>query len=328
MNAARLSLTLPLVLLAACGGGGDGGGANTPPPRAGFDINSGNGLQVAQVTYRSAAASGEIAGLAGSTGLTGNAGGSPARAALAKAPAGSVAAVIAQSVTIGPSTYPCAVSGDMTLTAEIDDPLTLTAGDTIIVTYDNCDDGFGEVIDGTLDSVVDAFTGDVLAGAYDMTMTMELIDFQVASATETLLANGDGTATIDSLAAPYVEASVSGDSMTSDLNGSTETLTNYASAQTVNAGVSPSPYTLTASGTLDSSQLDGAVTYSTPLMFEGEDDNYPHVGQMLIAGDGSSARIIAQPNAIDVVIEIYDNATGTGTPTDMINTTWAELAGE
>ena len=115
--------------------------------------------------------------------------------------------------------------------------------------------------------------------------------------------------------------------MLSDLNGSTELLTNYRSEQTVDGGIFPSPYTLTASGTLDSSQLDGSVTYSTPVMFQGEDANYPYVGEMLVAGDGSSARIIAQPNAIDVVIEIYDNPTASGAPTNTINTTWTELAG-
>jgi hypothetical protein len=327
MKTARLSLILPLFLLAACGGGSDNGGNSNPPPRAGFGINAANGMHVSQVTYQSASSSGEIAGLAGNSGLTGNNGGGLAKPGLAQAPAGSIGSVL-QKVPLGPTTLPCAVTGDVTISGDIADPLTLTAGDTIIVDYNNCDDGVGEVIDGTLDSVVDAFQGDVLGGAYDMTMTMELIDFQVTSGTDVLLGNGDGTATINSLAAPYVEASVSGQSMLSDLNGSTELLTNYASAQTVNPGISPSPYTMTASGTLDSSQLDGAVTYSTETMFEGEDANYPHVGAMLIVGDGSSARMIAQPNAIDVVIEIYDNTAGTGTPTDIINTTWAVLAGE
>jgi hypothetical protein len=84
---------------------------------------------------------------------------------------------------------------------------------------------------------------------------------------------------------------------------------------------------VTASGTLDSSQLTGAITYSTPVTLEGEDANYPNAGEFLIAGDGSSARLIAQANAIDVVIEIYSNTTGTGTPDDVIMTTWAELAG-
>ena len=326
MKIARISLLLPLVLLSACGGGSDNNGNNNPPPRDAFNINAGNGLMVSQVTYQSAASSGEIAGLAGNSGLTGNGGGGLAKPGLAQAPAGSIGSVL-QKVPLGPTTLPCAVMGEVTISGNVADPLTLTAGDRIIVDYDNCDDGVGEVIDGTLDSTVDAFTGDVLGGVYDMTMTMELVMFQVTSATDVLMANGDGTATINSLATPYVEASVSGESMMSDLNGSTETLTNYASAQTVDAGISPSPYTLTASGTLDSSQLDGSVTYSTPVMFEGEDANYPHVGEMLIAGDASSARVIAQPNAIDVVIEIYDNTTGTGTPADTINTTWVELAG-
>ena len=275
------TLILPLFLLAACGGGSDNGGNNNPPPRAGFEITSANGFDVAQVTYQSAAASGEIAGLAGNTGLTGNGGGGLAKPGLAQQPGGSIG-VMLQKVPIGPTTLPCAVTGEITLSGALEDPLTLTAGDTIIVDYDNCDDGIGETIDGTLDSLVDAFTGDVLGGSYDMTMTMNLINFQVTSANDVLLGNGDGTATINTLQAPYVEASVSGRSMLSDLNGQTETLTNYASAQTVDAGISPSPYTLMASGTLDSSQLDGAVTYSTPVMFEGEDTNYPHVGQMLI----------------------------------------------
>jgi hypothetical protein len=305
MKCLAITLILPLFLLTACGGGSDNGGNNNPPPRAGFEITAANGFDVAQVTYQSAAASGEIAGLAGNTGLTGNGGGGLAKPGLAQQPGGSIG-VMLQKVPIGPTTLPCAVSGEITLSGALEDPLTLTAGDTIVVDYDNCNDGIGD---------------------YDMTMTMNLISFQVTSATDVLLGNGDGTATINTLQAPYVEASVSGMSMLSDLNGQTETLTNYASAQTVDAGISPSPYTLTASGTLDSSQLDGAVMYSTPVMFEGEDTNYPHVGQMLIAGVDSSARIIAQANAIDVVIEIYSNTTGTGTPDDTIMTTWAELAG-
>ena len=89
----------------------------------------------------------------------------------------------------------------------------------------------------------------------------------------------------------------------------------------------PSPYTLLTSGTLDSSELSGSVTYSTPVTFEGFDANYPNAGVMLIVGDASSARIIAQANGIDVVVEIYSNTTGEGTPDQTIMTTWTELAG-
>jgi hypothetical protein len=158
-------------------------------------------------------------------------------------------------------------------------------------------------------------------------MTLLLTNFQVTTADDVLLANGDGTAALNTLAAPYVEAAVSGRSMLTDTNTSTETLSNYSSAQTVDGTVAPAPYTLLTSGTLDSSQLSGSVTYSTPVMFEGLDANYPNVGEMLIVGDASSARIIAQANGVDVVIEIYSNTTGEGTPDETISTTWTELAG-
>ena len=47
----------------------------------------------------------------------------------------------------------------------------------------------------------------------------------------------------------------------------------------------------------------------------------------IVGGTGSSALLIAQPNAVDVVIELYSNTTATGEPDDTIMTTWAELAG-
>ncbi|NIL94386.1 MAG: hypothetical protein GTO71_08100 [Woeseiaceae bacterium] len=327
MKYANFAHLVPLLFLAACGGGNsdNNGGNNNPPPSAAMGIDAGNALLVAQVTYQSASSSGDFAGLAGNTGLTGNAGGGLAKPAIGSA---SIFDAILQ-VPVGPIELPCAVSGTYTISGDLADPVggTLTAGDSLAAEYNACDDGVGEVLDGTIEFDVDAISGDITSGAYELTMTMRLINFQSTTAEDVLMANGDGTATINTLAAPYVEASVSGGSMMTDTNASTQTLTLYASAQTVDTGIVPSPFTLTTSGTLDSSDLTGSVTYSTPLMFEGFDANYPHVGQLLIVGDASSARIIAQANAIDVVIEIYSNTTGTGTPDTTINTTWTELAG-
>lgn len=321
-----LYLALLPLLLAACGGSGnDNDGGGNPPPSAAIGIDAGNALEVAQVTYQSAAASGDIASLGGDTGLTGNAGGG-----LLKPDTGTPGIIdTVLQVAVGPLELPCLVSGTLTISANLDDPTgqTLSAGDTISATYDACNDGVGEVLDGTLDIEILAINGDINSGLYEMTMQMLLDSFQSTTATDVLMANGDGTATINTLQTPYVEASVSGRSMLTDTNTSTETLTNYASAQTLDTGVSPSPYTLQASGTLDSSQLAGSVTYSTPVMFQGFDANYPRTGEMLIVGEASSARLVAQENAVDVVIEIYSNTTGTGTPDSTIDTTWAELAG-
>ena len=327
MKRASLPVLFSLSLLAACGGSNDDDGSNSgnPPLGAAAPITSGNGLLVAQVTYQSASSSGDVAGLAASNGLTGTSGGGLYKPAVNQP--GIIDSLM--QVAIPEIVSPCAVSGTVTISGNLEDPITptLTAGDTIRADYDNCDDGIGEIIDGTIDFEVDAFSGDALGGLYDMTMTLLLDNFQVTTADDVLLANGDGTASLNTLQAPYVEAAVSGQSMLTASNTSTETLSNYSSAQTFDGTLSPAPYTLLTSGTLDSSQLNGSVTYSTPVMFEGFDANYPYVGEMLIVGEASSARLIAQENAIDVVIEIYSNSTGEGTPDETIMTTWAELAG-
>ena len=326
MKRASIPAVISLALLTACGGGSDSNGNNgNPPPGAAVPITSGNGLLVAQVTYQSASSSGELAGLAASNGLTGSAGGGLFKPDISKP--GIVDSLM--QVPIPETVLPCAVSGTLTISGDLADPITptLSTGDTITADYDNCDDGIGEVIDGVIDFEVDAFSGDALSGIYDMTMTMLLGNFQVTTADDVVLANGDGTATLNTLQAPYVEAAVSGRSMLSSNNASTATLTNYSTAQTFDGTVLPSPYTMLTSGTLDSSELSGSVEYSTPVMFEGFDANYPVVGELLIVGEGSSARIIAQANGVDVVVEIYSNTTGTGTPDETIMTTWTELAG-
>jgi len=334
MQRNTLNSLIPLFFLAACSGSdngltGPGNDGDPPPPPAGFTIDSANGMEVSQVAYQSVVTSGDFAGLAGS-GLTANSGGGLAKPTMPQHPGGVLARLL-EKVPVGPTVVDCAAGGTVTVTMEIADLLLLTQGglsqgDTILNEYANCNEGFGETVDGDVDSEVDAFAGNILANIYDFTMTLTLTDFQVATATDVITANGDGTATLNTMNAPYVEASVSGNSMTTDTNSSSETLSDYSSVQTLDAGVIPSPYTMDASGTLDSSLLAGAITYSTPVMFQGFDADYPVAGELLIAGEGSSARIIAQANGVDVVIEIYSNETGTGTPDDTINTTWAELA--
>ena len=332
MKRITFNCLIPIFFIAACSGGSggiSGNGNNNNPPPAGLTIDSANGLEVSQVAYQSVVSSGDMAGLAGS-GVTADSGGGLAKPTMPSQPGGLLAGIL-QKVPVGPTEIDCAAGGKVTVTMEIVDILTfaqgvLSAGDTILNEYAMCDEGFGEVIDGDIDSEVDAFAGNILANVYDLTMTLTLIDFQVAAGGDVVTANGDGTAVLNTLNAPYVEASVSGNLMTTDTNNSSETLSNYSSAQTLDAGVIPSPYTMVASGTLDSSQLAGAITYSTPVMFEGFDAGYPNAGELLIVGDGSSARIIAESNGVDVTIELYSNTTGSGTPDDTIMTTWAELA--
>jgi len=332
MTRATFSTLIPLILLAGCGSsdGGIGDQGNNNPPPAGFAITTANGAQASQVAYQAALGSGDIAGLAGSTGLTANAGGGLAKPGLQPQLGGTLAGIM-QKVPVGPSVTNCLSGGTVTVTMEVDDINVLaagmlSAGDTILAEYDVCNEGLGEVIHGEIDSEVDAFDGNIFAFAYDMTMTMNMTGFQITTDGDVFTANGDGTATLNTLTPQYVEASVIGNLMTTDTNSGSETLSNYSSAQTLDARVSPAPYTMTASGTVDSSNLAGAVTYSTPTLFQGFDADYPNAGVLLVVSDSGSATLTAETNGVDVTIRIYASNDGTGDPADTIMTTWAELA--
>jgi hypothetical protein len=335
MKRATFSTLIPLILLAGCGSSDGGisppGDNNPPPPPAGFAITSANGMQVSQVAYQAVITSGDIAGLAGSSGIAANPGGGLAKPGIQEQFAGTLAGIL-QKVLVGPTVVDCLSGGTVTVTMDVADLNVLlggmlSVGDTILTEYAMCDEGLGEVINGTIDSEVDAFNGNILVSSYDMTMTMNVTNFQVTTAADVITGNGDATATLNSLAAPYVEASVTGNLMTTDTNSSFNTLSNYSSAQTLDATVSPAPYTMDSSGTLDSSELAGAVTYSTPTLFQGFDTDYPNAGVLLVSSASGSATLTAEMNGVDVTIRIYSSADGTGDPVDTIMTTWAELAG-
>ena len=212
------------------------------------------------------------------------------------------------------------------MSGDLADPITptLTEGDVINVDADNCDDGLGEVLDGLLAFSVDAFEGDLLSGLYNLTMSMTLTDLSVQAAGQTVVSSGDATVMLNTLSAPSVSAEVSGNSLTTQIGSVTESLSGFLSAQTVDAGQTPAPYTLDSSGSLDSSELAGTVSFSTPVTFMGFDTDYPQTGELLVTGASSSARLIAL-DAVNVRVEIDSN--GDGTVDDVIDTTWADLTG-
>lgn len=321
----RVSTTLALALgLAACGGGGGSSSdPNTPPPPStSLAITSGNAVSAAEATWASANSSLGITDLVGNTGLVASAPGGISKTDGSFFKTGSLIGVLHQ-IPVGPDVFPCQVSGTVTVSGDLANPLTLTANDTLNVDSDACDDGLGEVVDGLLAFTVEEFEGDLFAGAYLLTMGMRLTDFQITTSADVLTSFGDARVTLDTRAAPAVSASVSGASLTTDSDTKSTTLTGFASAQAVDAGLQPAPYTLDSSGMLDDTELSGAVSYSTPVIFQGFDVDYPSSGELLIQGDSSSARLIAIDN-VNVRIEIDNN--GDNTVDDTIDTSWAALA--
>ena len=319
INALAIAVAMTV---AACGGSSDGGGLAGPvSPQSDLSIDSGNGQDVARASFLAATRSIDLAGLVGNSGVVAGSGAGISKPAAPGTIAKPVRVAIS-SVPFGPETLPCDVSGSITVSGDLANPTTLSAGDVINIDADNCDDGLGEVIDGEINFSVDAFNGDIFSSLYDMTMSMDISNFQVTTTADVVMSNGDTTVRLNTLTTPAVSASVSGLSLTIDSNSSLESLTNYASNQTIDGGVTPSPFTMDSSGTLDTSQLTGVVNYSTPVVFQGFDSDYPSSGELLVSGANSSARLIAVDN-VNVRVEI--DIDGDGMVDDTIDTTWDEL---
>ena len=311
-------------IIAGCGGSSDGGGigvgappASVPPPD--LELTSNNGMQVLQAAYLTASSSGDMAGLVTNTGISADPG------TVSKLPGqlSKPLSLAVSSVPVGPETVPCNVSGTITISGELENPLTLSPGDTIDIDADNCDDGLGEVTGGLISTTVDAFAGDIASGAYDMTMTIVLTNFQVTTADDVLLSNGDVTVMLDTTTPLFVDASVRGDSVATSSNARTETLYEYLTAQTIDSGITPSPFTMTASGTIDSSELGGVVEYSVPVTFQGFDNDYPSSGEFLVTGAGGSTIRLVTVDNVNIIIEI--DSDGVAPAEETINTTWAEF---
>ena len=229
---------------------------------------------------------------------------------------------VLEKVPFGPDEFNCFPSGTFSISGDVENPLTLTADDTFTVLYTMCDDGNGEVVDGQIDFTVGDFTGDLQGGVYMLAMDAIVTNLQVITGSDTLTHNGDTALTLDTTDAPFIDAGTSGTSMTIDSNASSETLMNFQSSQTVDGAQQNLPYTMSASGTIDTTQLSGVVRYSTPLQFSGEGADYPSAGVLLVEGANSSARLTAVDN-VNVMLELDVN--GDGVVDQTIETTWVGL---
>lgn len=326
-----LILTLGAVsLLTACGDGNgiseDKSGNNNGNGNGGAggdtSITVANAMTVTNLTYQVALSTGAAAEFSGGTGLLSSSSSPISKIDGSFATANAANATTA-SIPIPPTVENCPVSGTSTLSGDIADPITptFTQNDYFEILYAACDDGFS-VIDGQLLYTVDAFSGDLLSGVYDLTMTATFTDFQIATSEDTLVSNGDVTVRLDSQVVPTITTTVSGTSLTIDGGTDAQTLSNFASMHSQNIELVPSPYDQTSSGTLDSTRLPGVVTYSTPVPFSGFDSDYPSEGEFLISAPNSSAKLIAVDN-INILIEV--DADGDGVVDDTIESTWAAL---
>ncbi len=331
MKCSLIVSTAAFFLISACGGGGGSAPAVSPDPS--LEITSNNAAQVAKIAYEAALESQQLSDAGGGGFFIGSAQNIVSKIDGNLAASAKTGNSFSQ-VPIPEETVPCAVSGSKTISGEISDPITptLTAGDFFQTEYTACDEGLSEVTDGIVRIDIDAFSGDMLSELFSMTMTLTLTSFQVSmfegqstTPIDVFTSNGGATLSVDTTNLPFVSSIINGDSLVVDSNASSESLTDFASAFTVDGNLFPSPYTASASGTLDSTQLAGIIRYSNLIRFEGLGSDYPGSGEFLVEGLGSSLLLVADSN-VDVRILIDLGADGTIDET--INTTWAELAAQ
>lgn len=322
MKRTHLGLLAASILASACGSDGGNSFSGTEPVSGSFGIDSSNGVAATRQSYGAVMASGGIAEIGGPVGVASAPPNGASIASHAATPEDVVLNVVSL-VPFGPDVQPClGGTGTVTMSGDIAVPGTLTAGDFFVIEYDLCDEGAGEVIDGIITLTVRDFSGDLFLGTYLLSMDADIDTLSVATGTDTLIADGDATVTLDTMDAPFVVTSVSGSRITQSSNAGTETLTSYSSSQTFDGNQDPAEYTMDASGSLDSSQLPGSVTYSTESTFRGFVPAYPSEGTLLVRGDNSSARLVVVDDA-NVRVEIDSN--GDGVADDMIDLTWDEF---
>lgn len=322
MKRIPIGLLATAFITSACGGGDGSPFGGTDPVSDSFVIDSGNGVAATRLSYEAVLASGNIAEIGGPAGLSSAPSDGSAIARQGATPE-DLALDVVSLIPFGPDVEPClGGTGTVTLSGDIAVPGTLTPGDVFRIEYDLCDNGQGEVIDGIIELTVRDFGGDLFLGTYLLSMDAVIDTLSVATGTDTLVADGDATISLDTLEAPYIETGVSGSSITQSSNAGTETLTGYSSNQTLDGNQDPAEYTMEAAGGLDSSQLPGTVDYSTVSTFRGYVPGYPREGSLLVRGDNSSARLVVLDES-SIRIEIDSN--GDGSADDVIDLTWDEF---
>lgn len=328
MKRALYLISAATLLVSACGGS-SGGAPQSPPPPGGtmtsLVVTTNNAKPAVRTAYNATSVSMETGDMVGGPGIVSTPGGLQ-KPAMPSGFAGVIDTVI-RKVPITEVTG-CGIDGTTgTQTTTIDFAIlgTLTAGDTIVVEFDNCDQGLGEVLNGRMEMTVATFTGDLLVtGLYQLEMDVQLVDFRLTTALIEILQNGDSTVSLDNTGMPLITMSISGNSMATVTNNSTQIISNFSTAQSIDTSVQPEPYTMDTSGTVDSTDLGGIIDYSTPVTFQGAGDGYPFAGELLVVGaDNASIRLVVLD---DLNVRIDTDTDGDGNVDSSETTTWDDIA--
>jgi hypothetical protein len=319
-------------ILGACGGGGGGSDGGSSGGIAASDpvtVSAANAEQVASAT------------LDASSGLAGNTAGAFALvpAAVGDVPSGqtNVIETIIDLVKKAPSLLPgdssmvkpaaveslaqnCdsgTVSGSFN---DADNDLTLSTGDTINMTANNCT--FGDVImNGSLSISHVVVSGDEFAPPYSIQFTLQATNFSVSSGGEVVVLNGGGTigeSTNDDIS---FTSTFSGKGIELAAGGDSLILTDYNIQETENQATGE--YSISINGTISSSNLGGSVTVTTDITLTGVGAFDADVGQITCVGAGNTSVTLIAVDSLNVRLEVDEN--GDGTVDQTLSAAWSDL---
>ena len=215
----------------------------------------------------------------------------------------------------------CPVDGTVDITATLANPPQLTVGDRIIFVFDNCDDGEGWVISGTVDLTIAALQGDpqtdVVLTGFDVLLT----DVTLTDGIDTFTANGDFRLTLDALAFPVITMTVTGQELALGVGTTVTTFIEFEHSATLDGDL----FAAEAFGRMSSPSLGGSVDYETTAVIRAIGNFDPYEGAILVSGAGRTSVRIVIVDSSHVTLEIDTN--GDGVVDNFVDTNWAVLNG-
>jgi hypothetical protein len=332
-----LCISLVALGVAACGGGSGGGGGGGGSSSSGTVVptavisNSNQGV-VAQDTT-----TGSFAPLMGAQSLTGvDVSNDSAIFAAVREQIDNLPQYMAQAVSqphvagvVSSSTSSCTLGGSLSASVnDADNSSTVTAGDSVTITANNCVLAQG-TISGSMTLAVGSWSGSLTSSPpnYNMSLTISYSNFNLVASSYTSSLNGSMSTTIRAVGNYTQYASVSATSLTASATflgvSRTRTLSNYtASYQRAPDANYVSHTDYTVSGALSSSGLGVANTFTfstvTPMRVLGA-QTYPSSGQVVITGASNTRLRLTALSNTQVQEELDANGDGSYENTSVVN---------
>lgn len=328
-----LCLCFSIGLVAACGGGSDGGGVTTTTTPAA--ITSANAPAISASVVNATQTSADLDDFGSMFLLQGAAVGRNAGPgglyfkfleSLAAKTGGIRLQVELPPTDVSQELCTNFPAGTATISGEVADLTgSITQGDRIAADFNNCDFGVGLVLSGGWEITIGSFSPPDLfenpfVSQFQLTLSIDFQNLSVSENGQTYSAHGDVSTTIDTTGFPTSSTvSVSGSELSLTDGNRVESLIGYSTSVSVDE--STGDYTLTASGTLESSLFSGSVTFNTTTPFQGAAFSDPHIGVLEIDGANGASITLTALNNVDVQIDVVD-ADGMA---ETLVTTWDEL---